>query len=156
MNVNENLFLQLRRLRNENLFLQLMSHDVFEKVVENLQAERKIVATVIKMLPTDVSNWFKEVICDILHNEVEELYLEYNKISDEGAKALAEALKVNTALQELYLGGNNVSDEGAKALAEALKVNTALQKLWLGGNNISDAVKQQIRTDKRETLTLSF
>ena len=36
MNVNENLFLQLRRLRNENLFLQLMSHDVFEKVMENL------------------------------------------------------------------------------------------------------------------------
>ena len=76
------------------------------------------------------------------------------KISDAGAKALAEALKVNTALQKLGLDSNKISDEGAKALAEALKVNTALQVLGLDQNKISDAVKQQIKTDKRETLTL--
>ena len=115
--------------------------------MENLQAERKIVATVIKMLPTDASNWFKEVVCDILHNEVEELVLDdddcEDNISDEGAKALAEALKVNTALRSLNLLCKN---EGAKALAEALKVNTALQVLSLTRNNVSDAVKQQITT----------
>ena len=44
---------------------------------------------------------------------------------------------------------NKISDEGAKALAEALKVNTALQKLYLIGNEISDAVEQQIKTDER-------
>ena len=71
-----------------------------------------------------------------------------NNISDEGAKALAEALTVNTALQQLYLGKNKISDEGAKALAEALKVNTALQKLDLSYNMISDAVKRQIRSDR--------
>ena len=92
--------------------------------MENLQAERKIVATVIKMLPTDASNWFKEVICDILHNEVEELVLDDDDCED------------------------NISDEGAKALAEALKVNTALQKLDLSYNMISDAFKQQIRSDR--------
>jgi len=110
-----------------------------KKLVENLQVERKIAATVIKMLPTDASDELKEVIGDILHNEEsQELYLDDNNISDEGAKALAEALKVNTALQGLILDRNNISDEGAEALAEALKVNTALQHLWLENNNISD------------------
>ena len=51
------------------------------------------------------------------------LSLGSNKISEEGAKALAEAVKVNSALQKLdLLRTNNISDEGAKALAEALKV----------------------------------
>ena len=77
--------------------------------MENLQAERKIAATVIKMLPRNANDRLKETIGDILHNEVEELYLEDNKISDEGAKALAEALKVNTALQDLNLVSNSKS-----------------------------------------------
>ena len=120
-----------------------------KKLVENLQVERKIAATVIKMLPTDASDELKEVIGDILHNEEsQELYLDDNNISDEGAKALAEALKVNTALQGLILDRNNISDEGAEALAEALKVNTALQGLYLDENEISDAVKQQIKSDR--------
>ena len=49
----------------------------------------------------------------------------------------------------VFLNKNKISDEGAKALAEALKVNTALQELDLIGNEISDAVEQQIKTDVR-------
>ena len=80
-----------------------------------------------------------------------------NNIGDEGAKALAEALKVNQGLQDLNLTcrkndtyyfisaslfpsfhwpsfiGNNIGSEGAKALAEALKVNQSLQNLNLNG-----------------------
>ena len=51
-------------------------------------------------------------------------------ISAEGAKALAEAVKVKSTLQQLYLDNNNISDEGAKALAEALKVNTVIIRLY--------------------------
>ena len=54
--------------------------------------------------------------------------------SAEGAQALAEALKVNTALERLYLYNKNTSAEGAQALAEALKVNTALERLDLHQN----------------------
>ena len=85
----------------------------------------------MKSLPTDASDELKKGIGDIVYDKVKELYLGNNNISDEGAKALAEALKVNTALQELDLDFNKISDEGAKALAEALQVNTALQELWL-------------------------
>ena len=52
-------------------------------------------------------------------------------------------------LQWLDLDDNKISAKGAKALAEALKGNTALQELNLPDNKISDAVKQQIETDKR-------
>ena len=51
------------------------------------------------------------------------LYMSNNNIGVEGAKAIAEALKVNKSITELYLWNNNIGDEGAKAIAEALKVN---------------------------------
>jgi hypothetical protein len=46
---------------------------------------------------------------------------------------VAEALnKVNAVLTELVeLGGNEIGDDGAKATAEALKVNAVLTKLGL-------------------------
>ena len=109
-----------------------------EKSMQEWQEYLKAVAMSAE-LPTDASDKLKEAIGDLVHNKVEELNLTSNNISDEGAKALAEALKVNTALQGLlWLGDNEISDEGAKALAEALKVNTALQKLDLYENKISD------------------
>ena len=76
-------------------------------------------------------------------------------MGDEGARALSEALKVNTTLTSLNLEsaqqqeqdkdeqmhelshniktGNKISDEGAFALSETLKVNTTLTTLKLGG-----------------------
>ena len=62
--------------------------------------------------------------------------LRWNNIGAEGAKYVAEALKVNTSLTEIHLDGNNIGAEGAKYVAEALKVNTSLTKIHLGGNNI--------------------
>ena len=64
------------------------------------------------------------------------LVLEHNNIGDEGAKAIAEALKVNAVMTTLNLRVNNIGVEGAKAIAEALKVNAVLNKLSLGGNEI--------------------
>ena len=46
-----------------------------------------------------------------------ELNLRYNSIGGEGAKAIAEALKVNPVLNNLDLGYNSIGDDGAKAIA---------------------------------------
>jgi Ran GTPase-activating protein (RanGAP) involved in mRNA processing and transport len=51
--------------------------------------------------------------------EGEKLYLQYNYIGDAGAKALAEALKVNNTITTLNLSYNNIGIEGAKALGRA-------------------------------------
>ncbi|KOO27685.1 hypothetical protein Ctob_014594 [Chrysochromulina tobinii] len=61
-------------------------------------------------------------------------YLLNNKIGNEGAKAIAEALKVNAVLTSVDLRVNSIGDEGAKAIAEALKVNAVLTILSLGNN----------------------
>ena len=66
------------------------------------------------------------------------LVLTSNNIGDDGATALAEALKSNTALATLYLYFNNIGVTGAIALAEVLKNNTALTTLYLTSNNIGD------------------
>jgi Ran GTPase-activating protein (RanGAP) involved in mRNA processing and transport len=50
----------------------------------------------------------------------------YTTISDEGASAIADALKANTSVTNIYLGGNEIGNEGALTLADALKVNTTL------------------------------
>jgi hypothetical protein len=67
-----------------------------------------------------------------------------NIIGAEGARHLADALKINAALQPLKLrcssildrhtpltssADNQIGDEGMQHLADALKVNTALRSL---------------------------
>ena len=64
------------------------------------------------------------------------LVLRSNNIGAEGAKHLANALKVNQSLQRIGLRNNRIGDEGAKSLADALMVNKSLQTMGLSQNNI--------------------
>ena len=67
-------------------------------------------------------------------------------IGDEGAKAIAEALKVKAVVTTLNLGCNQIRDEGAIAIAEALKVSAVLTKLDIRANdNMGDGGKQAVR-----------
>jgi len=68
-----------------------------------------------------------------------ELLLGHHSISDIGASALAEALKVNRTLTALELQNNSIGDAGASAVAVASKVNRTLLMLWLPFNSIGDA-----------------
>ena len=47
-----------------------------------------------------------------------------------GAKAMEEALKVNTLLTKIYLPYNEIDDEGAKAIEEALQVNASCECIY--------------------------
>ena len=51
---------------------------------------------------------------------------------DDGAKAIAEALKVNAVLTKLYLLNNNLGDAGNKAVQDAVKGRSGF-KLYLYG-----------------------
>ena len=57
-------------------------------------------------------------------------------LGDEGAAALAGALRHATQLQSLNLFGNDIGPEGAAALADALRHATQLQSLDLSSNSI--------------------
>lgn len=54
-----------------------------------------------------------------------------NRIGSEGARFIADSLKINCTLTGLWLNSNELKDEGAKYLAEALKVTTSLQFLQI-------------------------
>lgn len=77
---------------------------------------------------------------------VEVLGLFGQRIGDQGAKELADALKVNISIAELNLGGNQIGDEGATALADSLKVNRSIKAIWLEKNLICDDGTEALAT----------
>ncbi|KJE91885.1 hypothetical protein CAOG_02949 [Capsaspora owczarzaki ATCC 30864] len=81
--------------------------------------------------------------------------LDENQLDGAGAQAIAEALKVNTTLKDLYLWANWIGDAGAQAIAEALKVNTNLRWLDLIDNQIGDAGAQAIALALKANTTLT-
>ena len=83
-----------------------------------------------------------------------ELRLSGTGIGDSDANALAEAIKVNTALTKLNLFDNSIGDAGASALAEALKMNKTLMALSIICNNIGDASKQALKSSARNGCTV--
>ena len=88
------------------------------------------------------------VVAEILksNTSVTTVDLSGNKeIGDEGAKALAEALKVNATVERLFLDRCGIGDDGAAAIAEALRSNTSLTKLILERTGISNQGKQPLR-----------
>jgi len=70
------------------------------------------------------------------------LELDHNKIGDEGARALAEALPHAPKLEELFLAGNGIGDKDARALAKVLRQTKNIKKLVLTDSNISVEAKK--------------
>ncbi|CAF3258630.1 unnamed protein product [Rotaria sp. Silwood2] len=67
------------------------------------------------------------------------LNLNSNRLCDKGLYPFVKLLSDNhSVLQKLHLGSNRISNEGAKLLAEMLKTNKTLTVLWLDCNRISD------------------
>ena len=64
--------------------------------------------------------------------------LEDSAIGDDGAAALADALKANTRVTELFLARSNIGDVGAIALAAALKENNVVRDIHFFENSIGD------------------
>lgn len=65
------------------------------------------------------------------------LNLDSNGITDSGAKAMAEALKINRSLQYLSIGKNRINDDGMKSLAISItNSNKTLKQLSLHDNRL--------------------
>mmetsp|Transcript_17902 Transcript_17902/g.17222 ORF Transcript_17902/g.17222 Transcript_17902/m.17222 type:complete len:158 (-) Transcript_17902:249-722(-) len=68
------------------------------------------------------------------------LLLSYNRVGDEGAKALAEVLKCNKSLTNLSLKNNNIKEAGLTVVGSAINSNNTLQKLSIFGNEFCHKV----------------
>mmetsp|Transcript_33064 Transcript_33064/g.42501 ORF Transcript_33064/g.42501 Transcript_33064/m.42501 type:complete len:439 (-) Transcript_33064:416-1732(-) len=67
-----------------------------------------------------------------------ELNLQSNVFGDDGARALAKAMRRNTTLTKLDLKDNLITNEGCMGLISSLKGNTSLKILNIPGNQIGD------------------
>lgn len=84
-----------------------------------------------------------------------------NSVGPEGAKALGEALKSNSALKDLNVAGSSINSniggaEGAKHIAEALKTNTTLTSINLQSNVLDAPAKQPLRQAAGKHLQLKL
>jgi len=69
---------------------------------------------------------------------LKEMDLSANKIDDNGALALGNALTVNRSITNINLKKNKFGDLGLSTLSAALVTNTFISTLDVGGNRISD------------------
>ena len=68
-----------------------------------------------------------------------------NKITDEGAAAIAEGL-IGSGLTTLSLSGNNIGDRGAEAIGKALlNDGHQLTLLHMNDNNLTEVGQKAIR-----------
>ena len=74
---------------------------------------------------------------------MKEIDLRICQISDEGCKALADALKINSAVKEIDVRSNQISDDGCKALADALKINATAKEIDLDPSSFLQTVSLQ-------------
>ena len=99
-------------------------------------SKRYILQVTIKLISLDV---------------LQHLDISCNNISDEGAKELAVAIKVNKTLQELNISKNWISKEGVMTIVEACTINRTLHRLVCTHNNLSKsglaAINEYIRKE---------
>ena len=69
---------------------------------------------------------------------LEKLVLDFNRISDSGAVALAGCIARCSVVQEVSIQCNSIGDSGAIALADALVHCNSLRRLDLQGNGVGD------------------
>lgn len=71
--------------------------------------------------------------------DLTEVYLSYLNLEDEGAKAIANALKESTpSLEVLEMAGNDITVEAASTLAACIAAKQCLAKLSLAENELKD------------------
>lgn len=69
-------------------------------------------------------------------NDLINIDLSYNKISDEGGIAIAELLTLTNNLRSFNIQGNDIEIEGAKAISKALYEKESVEYLNIYLNNI--------------------
>ena len=118
--------------------LNLSSNEITDEGAETL-IEAIQVNTTLQSLDISHNTIFGDGLSSIskINSALCKLNLSSNKITDEGAMRLAEAIKVNKTLQKLNISKNWISKEGVMRIVEACTINRTLHKLVCTHNNLS-------------------
>ncbi len=105
----------------------------------SLPRERLSHCTEVVLVNCCIGDEGAEILANTLNTSVlRNLVLDFNRISDSGAIALAGCLSKCSAVQGVSIECNSVDDSGATALADALVHCTSLRTLDLQGNSLGD------------------
>ncbi len=105
----------------------------------SLPHERLSHCTEVVLVNCCIGDEGAEILANTLNTSVlENLVLDFNRISDSGAIALADCLSKCSVVQEVSIECNSIGDSGATALADALVHCTSLRRLDLQGNSLGD------------------
>ena len=91
-----------------------------------------------------------------LNTSVTSISLVNNNLGPEDAKHIAEALKQNTSVTSISLVNNNLGPEDAKHIAEALKANTSVTDIYLSNNNLGPEGAKYIAEALKENTSITW
>ena len=105
------------------------------RVVWNKRAEHLLLQRMSPLQRKSIREDGAQALADALktNKALTALNLEYNSIGDR-YQVLAESLKANSTVTTLHLAINLIGENGARALSEALKTNSTLTNLDVGNN----------------------
>ena len=105
----------------------------------SLPQERFSCCTEVVLVNCGIDDEGTEILANRLNTSVlENLVLDFNRISDSGAVALAGCIARCSVVQEVSIQCNSIGDSGAIALADALVHCSSLRRLDLQGNGLGD------------------
>ena len=105
----------------------------------SLHQERVSCCTEVILVNCGINDEGAEILANRLNTSVlENLVLDFNRISDSGAIALASCIARCNVVREISIQCNSIGDSGAIALADALVNCSRLRRLDLQGNNLGD------------------
>ena len=116
-------------------WLHLYNSDEFS----SLPQERFSYCSEVVLVNCGIDDEGAEILANRLNTSVlENLVLDFNRISDPGAVALAGCIARCSVVQEVSIQCNSIGDSGAIALADALVHCSSLRRLNLQGNGLGD------------------
>ena len=105
----------------------------------SLPQERFSYCSEVVLVNCGIDDEGAEILANRLNTSVlENLVLDFNRISDSGAVALAGCIARCSVVQEVSIQCNSIGDSGAIALADALVHCSSLRRLDLQGNGLGD------------------
>jgi len=134
---------RIAQLVRENSRLTTIQFDGHELLVGDLSQEDELEWDSEEFMDVEAI-----IIAEILKKDdssVKRLDLARNQITDDGAKALAQMLAINTTLEYLNLESNMISEKGGAAFGKAVQENSTLQYLNLMYNSIPSTRQQDLR-----------
>ena len=116
-------------------WVHLYNSDAFS----SLHQERVSCCTEVILVNCGIGDEGAEILANRLNTSVlENLVLDFNRISDSGAVALASCIARCNVVREISIQCNSIGNSGAIVLADALVNCSRLRRLDLQGNNLGD------------------